>query len=158
MIKASPANAKLALKIKVFGLLFQRLRAGTKGRAGSSCLHAGRNTMMKTLMTMAAAAALLTACGPKTETADKTEGPVVSTSNEPRNTAVDTAPTTGETGPTPGASSYTEGQAKSAIESAGYSAVGPLTQNANGLWQGKATKDGKEVSVSVDYKGAVTAM
>ena len=115
--------------------------------------------MIKPVMTMVAAAALLAACGPKTENAEpaRTEGPVVSTSQEPRNEAVDTSPTTGETGPTPGASSYTEAQAKSAIESAGYSAVGTLTQNANGLWQGKATKDGKEVSVSVDYKGAVTA-
>ena len=45
----------------------------------------------------------------------------------------------------------------SAIESAGYGSVGSLTQNAAGLWQGKATKDGVEVTVSVDYKGAVTA-
>lgn len=115
--------------------------------------------MMKSLITLAAAAAMLSACGPKTETGekDRAEGPVVSTSQAPRNEAVDTAPTAGETGPTPGANSYTEAQAKSAIESAGYTAVGPLTQNANGLWHGTATKDGKEASVSVDYKGAVTA-
>lgn len=116
--------------------------------------------MMKSLTTLAAAAALLAACGPKSEPAEpsRTEGPVVSASEQPRNEAVDTTPTTGETGPTPGASSYTEAQAKSAIESAGYTAVGALTQNTNGLWQGMATKDGKEASVSVDYKGAVTAM
>lgn len=113
--------------------------------------------MIKPLITLAAAAALLAACGQKTEPGDRTEGPAVSTSEAPRNTAVDTTPTTGEAGPTPGASSYTEAQARSAIESAGYTAVGSLTQNANGLWQGKATKDGKETSVSVDYKGAVTA-
>lgn len=113
--------------------------------------------MLKPLITLAAAASLLAACGQKTESGDKTEGPAVSTSEAPRNPAVDTTPTTGDAGPTPGASSYTEAQAKSAIESAGYTAVGPLTQNANGLWQGKATKDGKETSVSVDYKGAVTA-
>jgi hypothetical protein len=114
--------------------------------------------MIKPMMTLVAAAALLAACGPKSEKTEpaRTEGPVVSTSQEPRNEAVDTAPTTGETGPTPGASSYTEAQAKSAIETAGYTGVGPLTQNANGLWQGKAIKDGQAVSVSVDYKGAVT--
>jgi hypothetical protein len=114
--------------------------------------------MIKPLIVLAAAAALLTACGPKSQTADKTAGPVVSTSQEPRNTAVDAAPTTDEAGPTPGANSYTEGQAKSAIESAGYTAVGALTQNANGLWQGPATKDGQQVTVSVDYKGAVTTL
>lgn len=113
--------------------------------------------MFKPLITLAAAATLLAACGQKSDTAEKTEGPIVSTSEAPRNTPVDTTPTTGDAGPTPGASSYTEAQAKSAIESAGFTAVSPLTQNANGLWQGNASKGGKETSVSVDYKGAVTA-
>lgn len=118
--------------------------------------------MIRSIAILAATAAVLTACGPKTDTAandaSRTEGPVVSGSEVPRNEAVDTTPTTGESGPTPGASSYTEAQAKSAIESAGYTGVGALTQNANGLWQGPAMKDGKSVSVSVDYKGAVTAL
>ena len=116
--------------------------------------------MFKSIAAAALVAAALAACSPQTDSAGKstTEGPTVSTSEAPRNEAVDTAPTTGETGPTPGASSYTEGQARSAMESAGYMAVGPLTQNTNGLWQGKATRDGAEASVSVDYKGAVTAL
>lgn len=115
--------------------------------------------MIRTLAVAALVAATMTACGPKTESAaDRTEGPVVSKSETPRNEAVDTTPTTGESGPTPGASSYTEAQAKSAIESAGYANVSALTQNTNGLWQGTATKDGKSVTVSVDYKGAVTAL
>ncbi|WP_425995848.1 hypothetical protein [Caulobacter sp. DWR1-3-2b1] len=118
--------------------------------------------MIRSIAIVAAAAAVLTACGPKTDTnasdASRTEGPVVSTSEAPRNEAVDTTPTTGESGPTPGASSYTEAQAKSAIESAGYAEIGSLTQNANGIWQGSAMKDGKAVTVSVDYKGAVTAL
>jgi hypothetical protein len=113
--------------------------------------------MIRTLALAALAAATLAACGPKADAdKDRTEGPVVSSSESPRNEAVDTTPTAGESGPTPGASSYTEAQAKSAIESAGYAEVGALTQNANGLWQGQATKDGQTVSVSVDYKGAVT--
>lgn len=113
--------------------------------------------MLKRLICIAAAGALLSACGPKASEEDRTKGPVVSTSETPRNEPVDTHPTTGESGPTPGANSFTEAQAKSAIESAGYGSVGSLTQNAAGLWQGKATKDGVEVTVSVDYKGAVTA-
>ena len=116
--------------------------------------------MFKPIVIAASAAALLAACGAKTEASDsaRTEGPAVSSSETPRNTAVDTTPTTGDAGPTPGASSYTEAQARSAIESAGFTGVGELTQNANGLWQGSATKDGKSVSVSVDYRGAVTAL
>ncbi len=114
--------------------------------------------MLKPVAYATAALLLLAACNQKTaENTDRTNGPVVSASEQPRNEAVDTQPTTAETGPTPGANSYTEAQAKSAIESAGYTAVGPLTQNADGLWQGKASKDGIETQVSVDYKGAVTA-
>jgi hypothetical protein len=114
--------------------------------------------MIRTLVTVAAAAGLLAACsgGDKAE-ADRTEGPVVSSSEAPRNEAVDTTPTTGDTGQTPGANSFTEAQARGAIEGAGYTGVGALTQDAQGIWQGKATKGGAEATVSVDYKGAVTA-
>jgi predicted small lipoprotein YifL len=113
--------------------------------------------MFKTMMGVAAVATLLAACGQKTAEADNTAGPVVATSEAPRNEAVDTTPTTGDPGPTPGANSFTEAQARSAIEGAGYSAVGALTQGADGVWTGKAAKDGAEKTVSVDYKGAVTA-
>lgn len=111
--------------------------------------------MNRTMMCVAAAATLLTACGPKA--ADDASGPVVAASETPRNQAVDTTPGSGDAGPTPGANSFTEGQARSAIEAAGYASVGALTQDANGIWSGKASKGGVETSVSVDYKGAVTA-
>jgi len=88
--------------------------------------------------------------------AERTEGPVVSSPEDPQNPPIDTTPTTGETTQTPGANSFTEAQARSAIEAAGYTNVSSLTQNPEGLWQGKASKSGKETSVSVDYKGAVT--
>lgn len=112
--------------------------------------------MMKLVVGVAAAAALLAACGQKSE-ADNTEGPVVAASETPRNEAVDTSPTADPAAQTPGANSFTEAQARSAIEGAGYTGVGPLTQGADGIWTGKATKDGAETTVSVDYKGAVTA-
>jgi hypothetical protein len=114
--------------------------------------------MLKPLMGVALAAMLMAACGQKNADHDKVEGPAVSTAQAPTNVAVDTAPTTGESGPTPGASSYTADQARAAIEKAGYTQLGRLNQNANGVWQGEATKDGKKVSVSIDYKGAITAL
>lgn len=113
--------------------------------------------MIKTLIGVAAAGMLLAGCGQKTAEADKTEGPVVATSGAPRNEAVDTTPTTDAAALTPGANSFTEAQAKGAIEGAGYSAVSALTQGADGVWTGTATKDGAEAKVSVDYKGVVTA-
>ncbi|WGM38164.1 hypothetical protein [Caulobacter sp. NIBR1757] len=111
--------------------------------------------MLKTLSTVAVAAALLVACGPKT---DDTAGPAVSTSEAPRNTAVDTTPTTGDAGTTAGANSFTEAQAKGAIESAGYTDVKDLKQGEDGVWMGMAMKDGKEAGVTVDYKGSVKPM
>ena len=111
--------------------------------------------MMKTMIALAAAAGLLAACGQKAE--DNTAGPVVSAPEAPANAAVDTTPTTGETAQTPGANSFTEEQARGAIESAGYTGVSALTQDAQGIWKGEATKGGAKAQVSVDYKGAVTA-
>lgn len=114
---------------------------------------------MKVLTVTAAvsvAAILLVACGQKPAESDRTEGPVVSAPEAPGNAAVDTTPTTGDTAQTPGANSFTEAQAKGAIENAGYSNVSALTQNEQGIWSGKATMGGKEVAVSVDYKGAVS--
>lgn len=57
----------------------------------------------------------------------------------------------------PGSSSFTEDQARSQIESAGYSEVTALTKTPEGLWAGKAKMGGKTMDVSVDFKGAVSA-
>lgn len=114
--------------------------------------------MLRPMMCVAVAAMLLAACGQKNADHENVEGPAVSVAAAPTNVAVDTKPTTGESGPTPGASSYTADQARMAIEKAGYTNLGPLNQNANGLWQGEAMKDGKKVNVSIDYKGAITAL
>ena len=59
--------------------------------------------------------------------------------------------------PVAGANSFTEGQAKSRIESNGFANVSELRKDDQGVWRGKAMKDGKSVSVSVDFQGNVTA-
>jgi cytoskeletal protein RodZ len=51
----------------------------------------------------------------------------------------------------------TEDQAKSQIEAKGYSSVSRLRRDANGIWSGKAEKDGLPVNVTLDLKGNVTA-
>ncbi len=110
--------------------------------------------MMKSITVAVCAAALLAACSPGEP--DNAEGPVVSAAEGPVNAPIDTTPTTGETTLTPGASSFTEGQARAAMENAGYADIGRLTQNAQGVWQAEGTKAGTKATVSVDYKGAVT--
>jgi hypothetical protein len=95
---------------------------------------------MRSLVVVLAGAALIAACGKPSE--------------KPGNPPVDTTPAQ-ETGTAAGASSFTEGQARGAIEGAGYANVTELVQNDQGVWTGKATKDGKTVPVSVDYRGSV---
>jgi hypothetical protein len=57
--------------------------------------------------------------------------------------------------PLPGANSFTEGEAKSRIEKAGYTEVSGLKKDDQGIWRGSASKAGKPVKVSLDYKGNV---
>lgn len=59
--------------------------------------------------------------------------------------------------PAAGANSFTEGQAKSRIEGAGYSNVSGLSKDKDGIWRGKASKEGKIVDVGLDYQGNVVA-
>jgi len=115
---------------------------------------------MRTLILLAATATLLAACGEPVNApaaADKGDNPVVAAPRGPGNEAVDTTPTRDDAAQTVAANSYTEGQARTAIESAGYTDVSALTQSGTGLWQGTATRDGQALSVSVDFKGVVTA-
>jgi hypothetical protein len=59
--------------------------------------------------------------------------------------------------PVAGSNSFTAGQAKSRIESNGFAHVSDLQKDSQGVWRGTATKDGKKVSVAVDFQGNVTA-
>ncbi len=54
-----------------------------------------------------------------------------------------------------GRNSFTESQARSRLTKAGYTGVGALTKDANGVWRGTATKGGASVQVGLDYKGNV---
>ncbi len=84
-------------------------------------------------------------------------GGAVSAPPSPQNDAVNTDANTQDAGLTPGSNSFTEGQAKGHIENAGYTDVSGLTKTPEGLWTGKAMKDGKSMDVSLDFKGVVSA-
>lgn len=56
-----------------------------------------------------------------------------------------------------GANSFTEGQAKSRIASAGFTAVSGLKKDDQGVWRGTATRGGKQEQVGFDYKGNIGA-
>jgi hypothetical protein len=57
--------------------------------------------------------------------------------------------------PAHGANSFTEGQARSRIESNGFTAVSNLAKDDDGVWRGQASKDGRQMQVWLDYKGNV---
>jgi hypothetical protein len=58
--------------------------------------------------------------------------------------------------PVAGKNSFTEAQAKSHIEDAGYTDVTGLKLDDQGVWRATATKDGKQAGVSLDFQGNVT--
>jgi hypothetical protein len=59
--------------------------------------------------------------------------------------------------PVAGANSFTQHQAKRRLRANGFSTIGPLAKDANGVWRGAATKDAAVRAVAVDYQGNVVA-
>lgn len=73
----------------------------------------------------------------------------------PGNNAVNSKDQNNSNAPVAGRNSFTEGQAKSKIEAAGYSNVSGLQKDKDGVWRGKADKAGTKTNVSVDFQGNV---
>lgn len=75
--------------------------------------------------------------------------------NAGENAAVKKPDTAGT--PSKGANSFTRKQAANRMAKAGYTPSGELTKDKDGLWHATATKDGKTMDVSLDFKGNVNA-
>lgn len=84
-----------------------------------------------------------------------TQSPPASTG--PGNNAINRPDTNSPGAPVAGANSFTEGQAKSRIESHGFTGVSGLKKDDNGIWRATGMKDGRSQNVSVDFQGNVTA-
>ncbi len=52
-----------------------------------------------------------------------------------------------------GTKNFTENDARSRIESRGYTDVVNLKKDAQSTWRGKATKNGRQVDVAIDSQG-----
>lgn len=74
--------------------------------------------------------------------------------NAPSNPAV-SRPGPSAPAAAPGANSFTEAQAKSRLETQGFTGVTTLVKDADGVWRGMATKGGRSLSVAVDYQGNI---
>ena len=75
----------------------------------------------------------------------------------PQNSAIntDTSSNRQVDAPVAGRNSFTEGEAKSRIEKMGFGNVSDLKKDDNGVWRGRAMKNGQLVDVSLDYQGNV---
>ena len=56
-----------------------------------------------------------------------------------------------------GANSFTEGEARSRLDKAGFKDAKDLKKDDQGIWRGMATRDGKPVQVGLDFKGNIAA-
>jgi len=75
----------------------------------------------------------------------------------PNNNAVNSSGQNNSDAPVAGRNSFTEGQAKSKIEDAGYANVTELKKDDKGVWRGQASKGGSSAAVSVDFQGNVNS-
>ncbi|MEN5279436.1 PepSY domain-containing protein [Brucella sp. TWI432] len=70
--------------------------------------------------------------------------------------AVSTPDSNNPDAPVKGANSFTEDQAKSRIEEAGYKDVTALKLRDDGVWEASAMKGTEKLEVQLDYQGNVT--
>jgi hypothetical protein len=106
---------------------------------------------MKCILKAAIAVGVLSSGAALSQTAPLTASPnppAISTSNADSKTSA---------APVAGANSFTQSEAKNRIEAHGYSAVTELAKDDKSIWHGKATKDGKQVSVALDYQGNIVS-
>jgi cell envelope opacity-associated protein A len=75
----------------------------------------------------------------------------------PQNPAVKTEAGNNSDMPVKGSNSFTESEARSRVTAQGYTDVGVLRKDDDGVWRGMATKAGQRVKISVDYQGNVNA-
>src|SRR5215213_2877076 len=73
----------------------------------------------------------------------------------PQNPAVRTEEGNTAAAPVAGSNSFTEGEAKSRIEARGFNNVTALMKDDQGIWRGKAQRQGRSVNVALDYQGNV---
>jgi putative membrane protein len=125
--------------------------------------------MRRSLITLAALAALAGPALAQTTVTGQPAQPGNNSANQPGQSAVSRPNTdAGQPGATgsinlnaklePGASSFTEGQVRSRMEQAGLQQVQNLKKNDNGIWQGQAMHNGRTVMVGMDFKGNVGLM
>lgn len=117
---------------------------------------------MRTIFAVAVAASLLAGHAFAQYTSPANPSPAVQTQNQippaaegPSNPAVRTEKGNNALAPVAGANSFTEGEAKSRIEARGFANISELKKDDQGIWRGKAMRNGRSVDVALDFQGNV---
>ncbi|WP_342249700.1 hypothetical protein [Sphingomonas sp. OTU376] len=77
--------------------------------------------------------------------------------SSPHNPAVKDSRVHAVARPARGHSSFTQSQARGRIAKAGFTKISGLRKNNDGVWQGRAMKHRRPVTVMLDFKGNVTS-
>ena len=110
---------------------------------------------MRAMLTAAVAATFVIAnasAQPPQAPASKQVPPAAS---QPSNPAVKGTDRNTAAAPVAGANSFTEGEAKSRIEARGFANVTQLRKDDQGIWRGKASRNGAMVDDALDFQGNV---
>lgn len=86
-----------------------------------------------------------------------TLGGIAGAQQSSQNPAVKDPAPAATTAPAEGSNSFTEDQARSRMEKAGYPGITNLVKNEQGQWVGSTMKGSTQVTVMLDYKGNVSA-
>lgn len=102
------------------------------------------------------ALAAATGASAQTQTQPGTAPPAVSGSGAVRSDA-GRSPLVEASALEAGANSFTEGQARSRFEDAGFTAVQDLRKDDAGFWRGRATRGGAMMDVALDFRGRIAS-
>jgi hypothetical protein len=115
-----------------------------------------------TMKPIALATMLLALTASLAEAANVMTSPSVQTSpngspSVPTMPMIASATVTNPHAPVSGSNSFTSTQVRARLTEAGYSNIGKLRKNNNGVWYGNATQNGVTKVVYFDYQGNITS-
>src|SRR4030095_7761721 len=148
--EAQPFSALTIQNMSAFS--FARHKAGHWLRL-SSTIH-WRSTMRAVFVAAAAASLIIANAWAQAPQAPATKQ-IPPAASEPGNPAVKGTEKNTATAPVAGANSFIEGEAKSRIEARGVGNGTQLRKEGQGIWRGKAQRNGTMVDVALDFQGNV---
>ena len=145
--------AVIAMSVAMAGFAYAQGSAAVGNNSGA----AGTNNTSPDASPRSTPGTSATATPGGTATAPSNDARNTGDNKDASNNAVNSASQNNPGAPVPGANSFTEGQARSRIQDHGFSQVTDLKLDNQGVWRGKAMREGKSVDVAMDYQGNVVA-